>query len=200
MVGRRAFVLGGALLAGGCFDKPWYEQNAQQKKFLEDLKDLAKPALASNNPLQIEEAAKKSVALADKIGAFAGWQGVLKAIDGTGQKVALTLEIGPQVSLYAFNDWTLAVTGAMADTVANLFSTRSRETPPPGLSDGAIAALKTFRLGERVTLDGRMGAIAGSGLFDLSRLFGKSDADNRQFLQAPRFVARIEALAASKKR
>ena len=136
---------------------------------------------------------------AGKVGAFAGWQGVLKAIDGTGQKVAITVEIGPQVSLYAFNDWTLAVTGAMADQVASLFSTRSRETPPPGLSDGAIAALKTFRLGERVTLDGRMGAIAGSGLFDLSRLFGKSDADNRQFLQAPRIVARIEAIAASKK-
>ena len=199
MVGRRAFVLGGALLAGGCFDKPWYEQNAQQKKFLDDLKDLSKPALASNNPLQIEEAAKKTVALAGKVGAFAGWQGALKAIDGTGQKVAITVEIGPQVSLYAFNDWTLAVTGAMADQLASLFSTRSRETPPPGLSDGAIAALKTFRLGERVTLDGRMGAIAGSGLFDLSRLFGKSDADNRQFLQAPRIVARIEAIAASKK-
>jgi len=195
MVGRRAFVLGGALLAGGCFDKPWYEQNAQQKKFLDDLKDLSKPALASNNPLQIEEAAKKTVALAGKVGAFAGWQGVLKAIDGTGQKVAITVEIGPQVSLYAFNDWTLAITGAIAD----MLSTRSRETPPPGLSDGAIAALKTFRLGERVTLDGRMGAIAGSGLFDLSRLFGKSDADNRQFLQAPRIVARIEAIAASKK-
>lgn len=199
MAGRRGFILGGALLVGGCFDKPWYEQNAQQKKFLEDLKDLAKPALASSNPLQIEEAAKKSVTLGNKIGAFAGWQGVLKAIDGSGQKVAVTLEVGPQVSLYAFNDWTLAVTGAMADTVAGLFSTRSRETPPPGLSDGAIAALKTFRLGERVTLDGRMGAIAGSGLFDLSRLFGKSDADNRQFLQAPRFVARIEAISASTK-
>ena len=64
--------------------------------------------------------------------------------------------------------------------------------------DGAIAALKTFRLGERVTLAGKMGAIAGSGLFDLSRLFGKSASDNRQFLQAPRFVARIDGLKASK--
>ena len=49
-------------------------------------------------------------------------------------------------------------------------------------------------------LSGRMGEIAGSGLFDFSRLFGKSDGDNRQFLHAPRFVARIEALAASKKK
>lgn len=199
MVGRRAFVIGGALLVGGCFDKPWYEQNAQQKKFLEDLKEIAKPALASSNPLQMEEAAKKSVALSDKVGTFSGWQGVLKGIEGSAQKVAVTIEVGPQVSLYAFNDWTLAVTGAMANSMASLFSTRSRETPPPGLSDGAIAALKTFRLGERITLDGRMGAIAGSGLFDLSRLFGKSDTDNRQFLQAPRFVARIEAISASKK-
>ena len=70
--------------------------------------------------------------------------------------------------------------------------------PPPGLSDGAIAALKTLRLGERIALAGRMEAIAGSGLFDLSRLFGKSEQDNRQFLQAPQFVARIEALKASK--
>ena len=45
-----------------------------------------------------------------------------------------------------------------------------------------------------------MGEIAGSGVFDLSRLFGKSDAEHRQFLQTPRFVARIEALAASKKK
>ena len=113
--------------------------------------------------------------------------------------MALTVEIGPQVSLYAFNDWALALTGAAASAVADLFSTRSRETPPPGLSEAAVAALKTFRLGERVTLAGKTGEIAGSGLFDLSRLFGKSDADNRQFLQAPRFVARIEALTASKK-
>ena len=103
--------------------------------------------------------------------------------------------MGPQVSLYAFNDWALALAGSIAD----MLSTRSRETPPPGLSDGAIAALKTFRLGEKVTLAGKTGAIAGSGLFDMSRLFGKSDADNRQFLQAPRFVARIDALVASKK-
>src|SRR5690348_17787687 len=44
------------------------------------------------------------------------------------------------------------------------------------------------------SVSGRMGAIAGSGLFDLSTLFGKSDADNRQFLQVPRFVARIDGL------
>ena len=72
--------------------------------------------------------------------------------------------------------------------------------PPPGLSDQAVVALKTFRLNERVTLSGRLGEIAGAGLFDLSALFGKSDADNRQFLQVPRFVARIEALAATKKK
>ena len=88
----------------------------------------------------------------------------------------------------------------MASTVADLFSTRSRESPPPGLSDQAVAALKTFRLNERVILSGRMGEIAGSGLFDLSTLFGKSDADNRQFLQVPRFVARIDALAVVKKK
>jgi len=195
MTGRRLFIVGSSFALAGCFDRPYYEQNAQQKKFLEDLKEIARPALASNNPLQIEEAAKKSLVRAEQIGAFADWQGVLKTIEGNAQNVALTIEIGPQVSLYAFNDWSLALAGSVAD----LLFTRSRAAPPPGLSDPAIAALKTFRLGERVTLAGKMGAIAGSGLFDLSRLFGKSDTDNRQFLQAPRFVARIEALTAAKK-
>jgi len=110
--------------------------------------------------------------------------------------MAITIDIGPQVSLYAFNDWALAMAGALAE----LFSTRSRDSAPPGLSDQAVTALKTFRLGERVILSGRMGEIAGSGLFDLSTLFGKSDADNRQFLQVPRFVARIDALAVVKKK
>jgi len=193
--GRRSFLLGGAGLAlSGClFDRAYYERNAQQKAFLDGLQVLAKPALASNNPLQIEEAAKQSVVLSAKIGAFADWRGILKAVEGNAQAASLTLEIGPQVSLYAFNDWTLALAGRASD----FFSTRSRETPPPGLSDGAIAALKTFRLGQTVAISGRMGEIAGSGLFDLTRLFGKGDGDNRQFLQAPRFVARVETLAVS---
>lgn len=200
MAGRRAFLLGGGRLApflfviSGCFDRPYYERNAQQKKFLGELQALAKPALASGNPLQVEEAAKQSLALADKVASFTDWRGIIKTIEGNAQTVAVTIEIGPQVSLYAFNDWTLA----MAGSVAELFSTRSREALPPGLSDAAVAALKTFRLGEHVTLAGKMGAIAGAGLFDLTRLFGKSEADNRQFLQAPRFVARIEAIAASR--
>ena len=88
----------------------------------------------------------------------------------------------------------------MASAVADLFSTRSRDSAPPGLSDQAVAALKTFKLNERLTLSGRFGQIAGSGLFDLSNVFGKSDADNRQFLQVPRFVARIDSLAATKKK
>jgi hypothetical protein len=192
---RRSLLLGGAGLAlGGClFDRAYYEKNAQQKAFLDGLQALAKPALASNNPLQIEEAAKQSVVLSDKVGAFADWRGILKAVEGNAQSASVTLEIGPQVSLYAFNDWALALAGQ----ASALFSTRSRETPPPGLSDGAIAALKTFRLGQTVAISGRMGEIAGSGLFDLTRLFGKGDGDNRQFLQAPRFVARIETLATS---
>ena len=195
--GRRSFVLGSASLAassalGGCiFDRAYYEKNAQQKAFLDGLQALAKPALASNNPLQIEEAAKQSLALASKVAAFADWRGILKVVDGNAQNVAVTLEIGPQVSLYAFNDWALGMAGSVAD----LFSARSRQSAPPGLSDGAIAALKTFRLGQTVSISGRMGEIAGSGLFDLSRLFGKGDTDNRQFLVAPRFVARLETLA-----
>jgi len=116
-------------------------------------------------------------------------------IEGNEQKMAITLEIGPQVSLYAFNDWTLAMAGALAE----LFSARSRESAPPGLSEAAVAGLKTLRLGQRISVSGRMGEIAGSGLFDLSTIFGKSDADNRQFLQVPRFVARVDALAAAKK-
>ena len=47
---------------------------------------------------------------------------------------------------------TRSTTGRSAwpGALADLFSTRSRESPPPGLSDPAIAALKTFRLGERI--------------------------------------------------
>jgi hypothetical protein len=196
-IARRGIFLGGPALAlAGCFDRPWYEENAQQKAFLDGLQALAKPALASNNPLRLEEAARKSLELAGKTGAFTDWQGILRTVEGNAQKVAITIEIGPQVSLYAFNDWALGMAGALAD----LFSTRSRESPPPGLSDPAIAALKTFRLNERMILSGRLGEIAGSGLFDLTSLFGKSDADNRQFLQVPRFVARIDSLAATKKK
>jgi hypothetical protein len=192
---RRGVLAGGAsLVLGGCFDTPCYERNAVQKAFLDGLQALARPALASSNPLRIEEAAKQSMALGDKVGAFADWCGTVKTIEGNAETVAVTIEVGPQVSLYAFNDWKLAMAGSVAD----LFSTRSRESPPPGLSDGAIAALKTFRLDERVAVAGRMGDIAGSGLFDLSRLFGKGEAENRQFLQSPRFVARIEQLAARK--
>lgn len=197
MPARRVVILGGAgLLLGGCFDRPCHERNPEQKAFLDGLATLAKPALASNNPLQVEEAAKQSVALASKVGTFADWCGTLTKIEGNAKDVALTLDIGRQVSLYAFNDWALAFAG----TVADLFSTRSRAAPPPGLSDGAIAALKTLRLGERVTLSGRMGEIAGSGMLDLSRLLGKSAAEHRQFLQTPRFVARIEAIQPSKQK
>lgn len=197
IAGRRTLLLGGAGLAlgapqAGCiFDRAYYEKNAQQKAFLDRLQEIARPALASNNPLKIEEAARQSVALSASVGDIAGWRGILRTIEGNAQNVAITLDIGPQVSLYAFNDWALA----MAGSVAGMFSTRSRESAPPGLSDKAIAALKTFRLGQTVSISGRMGEIAGSGLFDLTRLFGKGDADNRQFLQTPRFVARIEALA-----
>jgi hypothetical protein len=196
MAGRRVFVLGGAgLVLGGCFDRPCHERIPTQKAFLEGLQALAKPALASNNPLAVEDAARRSVVLADKVGAFSDWCGTIRKIEGNAQTAAVTIEVGPQVSLYAFNDWALAFAGSLTD----LFSTRSRQTPPPGLSEAAIAALKTLRLGERVTLSGRMGEIAGSGVLDLSGLFGKSDVDHRQFLQTPRFVARIEALAASTK-
>lgn len=197
MPARRVVILGGAgLLLGGCFDRPCHERNPAQKAFLDGLAALARPALASNNPLQVEEAAKQSVALADKVGAFSDWCGTLTRIEGNARDVALTLDVGRQVSLYAFNDWALAFAG----TVADLFSTRSRATPPPGLSEQAIAALKTLRLGERVTLSGRMGEIAGSGLFDISRLLGKGAAEHRQFLQTPRFVARIDAIQASKQK
>jgi hypothetical protein len=193
---RRALVLGGASMTlGGCFDTPCEEQNSAQKAFLDGLRSLAKPALASNNPLQVEEAVKQSLALTTKVGAFNDWCGTLMKIEGNADSVSITIDVGPRVSLYAFNDWALAFAGSLAD----LFSTRSRESPPPGLSDTAIAALKTLRLGERVSLSGRMGEIAGSGVFELSRLFGKSDNEHRQFLLAPRFVARIEALVAKKK-
>ena len=194
---RRSLLLGSASLTlTGCFDRPWYEENPKQKAFLDGLQALAKPALASNNPLRLEEAVKQSLMLAGQVGQFTDWQGILRTIEGNAQKMAISIDIGPQVSLYAFNDWALGMAGVVAD----LFSTRSRDALPPGLSEQAVTALKTFRLGERVTVSGRMGEIAGSGLFDLSLLFGKSDADNRQFLQVPRFVARIDMLAATKKK
>ncbi|MBS0549229.1 MAG: hypothetical protein JSR24_15845, partial [Proteobacteria bacterium] len=81
---RRAFVSGAAsFAAGGClFDRAYYEKNAQQKAFLDQLKAVAKPALASDNPLQIEAAAKQSVALAAQVGAFGDWRGILKSIEG----------------------------------------------------------------------------------------------------------------------
>lgn len=193
---RRAFLFGGLGLGlTGCFDRPCHERNPAQKTFLDGLQELAKPALASNNPLRVEEAARQSVALAEKVGVFSDWCGTLTKIEGNAQTVAVTIDIGRQVSLYAFNDWALAFAG----TVTDFFSTRSRAAPPPGLSEAAVTALKALRLGERVTLSGRMGEIAGSGVFDLSRLFGKSAAEHRQFLQTPRFVARIEALQAAKK-
>lgn len=196
-VARRAFLSGGAgLLLGGCFDRPCHERNPEQKAFLDGLAAIAKPALASNNPLQVEEAARQSVALAARVGAFGEWCGTLSKIEGNAKDVAITIDVGRQVSLYAFNDWALAFAGSVAD----LFSTRSRAAPPPGLSEPAIAALKTLRLGERVTLSGRMGEIAGSGVLDLSRLLGKSVAEHRQFLQTPRFVARIEVIQASRQK
>src|SRR5262245_44614157 len=194
---RRLVLLGGSSLAlAGCFDQPCEERNPAQKGFLEGLKALAKPALASGNPLQVEEAARQSILLAEKVGAFSDWCGTLTRIEGTAQNVAVTVDIGRQVSLYAFNDWTLAFAGSVLD----LFSTRSRQPPPPGLSEPAIAALKTLRLGQRISLSGKMGEIAGAGVFDWSRLFGKSEAEHRQFLQTPRFLARIEAVAAETKK
>ena len=195
---RTALVLAPAslLFTGGCLDQPCEERNPAQKAFLDAVRGVTKPALASNNPLQIEEADKQCVALSEQVGAFSDWCGVLGRIEGNAQAVAVTIQIGRQVSLYAFNDRTLAFAGSIAD----FFSTRSREPPPPGLSDPAIAALKTLRLGERVSLSGRMGEIAGAGMFDMSRLFGKSDAEHREFLQAPRLLARIEAITAAKRK
>jgi hypothetical protein len=194
---RRLVLLGSTSLAlTSCFDQPCEERNPQQKAFLDGLKGLAKPALSSGNPLQVEEAARQSILLAEKVGAFSDWCGTLTKIEGTAQNVAVTVDIGRQVSLYAFNDWTLAFAGSVLD----LFSTRSRQPPPPGLSDPAIAALKTLRLGQQISLSGKLGEIAGAGVFDWSRLFGKSEAEHRQFLQTPRFLARIEALAAETKK
>ena len=149
-----------------------------------------------NDPADNSSETPNAKVEAEKVGAFSDWCGTLTKIEGTAQKVAITVDVGRQVSLYAFNDWTLAFAGSVMD----LFSTRSRQTPPPGLSDAAITALKTLRLGERISLSGRIGPIAGAGVFDLSRLFGKSEAEHRQFLQTPRFVARIEGLSVEKKK
>jgi hypothetical protein len=193
---RRSFIVGGVSLAlAGCLGRSCYENNPEQRRFLEALNALARPALASNNPLAVEEAAKQSVALAEKVGGFKDWCGTLMIVEGSAAKPTVAIEVGPQVSLYAFNDWTLALAGS----IAGMLTARNKEAPPPGLSDAAVTALKTLRLGDRVLLGGRLGEIAGSGLFDMSWMFGKSEADHRQFLQTPRFVARIEALSPQKK-
>jgi hypothetical protein len=185
-----------SLPLAGCLEQACEDRNPAQKAFLDTARGVTRPALASNNPLQIEEAAKQCITLSERAGAFTDWCGVLAKVEGNAQTVAVTIGIGRQISLYAFNDWTLAFAGSVAD----FFSTRTREPPPPGLSESAVAGLKTLRLGERVTVSGRMGEIAGAGVFDLSRLFGKSDAEHREFLQAPRLLARIEAIAAAKKK
>src|SRR4029450_5318237 len=113
---RRIILLGGPSLAvTACFDKACGGRNAAQLAFLDGLKSLAKPALASGNPLQIEEAAQPSIALADRVGASPDWCGALPTIEGTAQNVAVTVAIGPQVSLYAFKDWTLAFAGSVLD-------------------------------------------------------------------------------------
>ena len=90
MAGRRVFLLGGAgFVLGGCFDRPCHERIPAQKAFLDGLTALAKPALASNNPLAVEEAARQSVALADKVGAFSDWCGTIRKIEGTAQTAAV---------------------------------------------------------------------------------------------------------------
>ena len=76
---RRSILVGGlGLPLTACFDRPWYEENPKQKAFLQDLQALAKPALASNNPLQLEEAVKQSLALATRTGAFVSPQPFLR--------------------------------------------------------------------------------------------------------------------------
>src|SRR4029453_14980828 len=113
---RRIILLGGPSLAvTACFDKPCEERNAAQLAFFDGLKSLAKPARASGNPLRFEEGAEQSIALADKVGGFTDWCGAPTKIEGTAQNVAVTVDIGRQVSLYAFNDWTLAFAGSVLD-------------------------------------------------------------------------------------
>jgi hypothetical protein len=196
MTYRRTFLLGSAGLAlSGCFDRPYYEKNPEQKQFLEDLGRITRAALNSGNPLQMEHAAQQCLQLAYKVNPMKDWLGLLRKIEGTSQDVTVTIEIGPQVTLYSFNDSMLRHTERLRD----LFS---RTGPRPmGLSREAVAALKTFRLNDQVLITGRAGDIAGSGLSfgDLKGLLGRSEMDYRQFLQAPRFVASIETLGAPKK-
>ena len=95
IISRRIVLLGGPALAlAGCFDKPCEERNPAQLAFLDGLRALARPALSSGNPLKIEEAAKQSIALADKVGVFTDWCGTLTRIEGTAQKVAGYLNTG----------------------------------------------------------------------------------------------------------
>lgn len=197
---RRSLLLGGASLAlplglGGCFDRPYYERNPEQKQFLDDLGRIARAALSSGNPLQMEHAAQQCLQLAYKVNPMKEWHGVLRRIEGTSQDVTVTIEIGPQVTLYSFNDSMLMHTERLRD----LFS---RTGPRPmGLSREAVAALKAFRLNDQVLITGRVGDIAGSGLSfaELKGMFGRSEFDYRQFLQTPRFIASIETLGAAKK-
>lgn len=200
MTTRRTLLLGAASFAlplglGGCFDRPYYEKNPEQKQFLDELGRIAKAALGSGNPLQMEHAAQQCLQLAYKASPMKEWHGVLRKIEGTSQDVTVTIEIGPQVTLYSFNDSMLKHTERLRD----LFS---RTGPRPmGLSREAVAALKAFRLNDQVMITGRVGDIAGSGLSfaELKGMFGRSEFDYRQFLQAPQFIASIESLAPPKR-
>ncbi len=197
IISRRNIVLGGSAFGlAGCFDRPWYEENAQQKAFLDGLQALAKPALASNNPLRLEEATKKSLELAARTGRLHGLAG--HPAHRRRQRPEGRHHHRDRPASFALRIQRLGTRHGRRRRRPVLHTIARKR--PPGLSDPAIAALKTFRLNERVTLSGRLGEIAGSGLFDLTTLFGKSDADNRQFLQVPRFVARIDTLAATTKK
>jgi len=182
---------GGGLLMERLAGRPCFQRNPAQKAFLDDLQALARPALGSQNPLAVQEAVKQTLALAERQAAFSDWCATLRKIEGNDRNVAVTFEIGPQVSLYAFNDWALSTAGSLLDKILGT----KKEAPPPGLTDAAITALKAMRLGETVMLAGRFGEIAGSALADLGKLLGRSETESRQFLQTPRFLARIDAIA-----
>ena len=145
---RRSFVLGApSLVLGGCFDTPCEEENSAQKAFLDGLKSLAKPALASNNPLQVEEAAKQSVLLAEKVGAFTGWCGTLTRVEGNAENVSITVDVGRQVSLYAFNDWALAFAGSVAASryMARTTPSMSSMARPSGSTSTSLATKSVSR-------------------------------------------------------
>ena len=151
------------LALAGCFDTPCEEENPAQKAFLDGLQRARQARARLQQP-----AAGRGSGQAER---GAGRQGrrLLRLVRHAAPRSRATPRRSPSRSISAakFRS-TRSTTGPWpwrarwpTSSPHDRASRRRRAFPMP-----AIAALKTLRLGERVLLSGRMGEIAGSGVFD----------------------------------